>query len=510
MRVHVHATARRRAATFQLNGAVRVQGFEEYGFAPGPSGGVILRKCTENEMRDVQHEARCVIDLLTTLDKADLTAAAFARLLDAYVATCAKEADSAGGPAQGAGPSPSPSVEEAVMAAVAGSAAKENEQASLRRVLLLEALAQMCEELGPDIVSTDFTQGVRFIKVMLTTDNEENIILCVGMLETLLGGLLQLDKGQFAALAALSPDLLPLETHANGLIADKVTAVRIAIATQNPAWVSDGAQPSKPQAAKLVQVLKDLEDPLLPIRSHALVELRKLVLAKDEATVTNLDSIFALFNANLDNDDSYLYLAAINGLVAMGDVFPSKVVPVLFEEFLDAKVRLETRLKVGETLMKVAKRCGEVLPHHLGLFLPRLLAAVRDPEAGIRASALSSLATMVELLRYSVHSFIEELLSCVATVLASDPATEPQRGAIHILNLLLRGLGSDAWDVLETSLTPIYRLLKDTEANNPDEIVRYHARAALAELNKIVSRFMQPEAKGLPGVFLPSHFPNAR
>ena len=42
--------------------------------------------------------------------------------------------------------------------------------------------------------------------------------------------------------------------------------------------------------------------------------------ARDDATLQNIDAIFALFNANLENDDSYLYLAAINGLVAMAAV----------------------------------------------------------------------------------------------------------------------------------------------------------------------------------------------
>lgn len=172
---------------------------------------------------------------------------------------------------------------------------------------------------------------------MLKTGTDENILLCVGMLETLLSGLLELEKHQIAALAALLPDLEPLEQHANSMIAGKVSSIRISIATQNPDWIgADGTRNTarKPPTTKLFQVLKDLEDPLLPIRSHALMELRKLVLARDDATLQNIDAIFALFNANLENDDSYLYLAAINGLVAMGDVFPNKVVPVLNEEFL--------------------------------------------------------------------------------------------------------------------------------------------------------------------------------
>ena len=145
-----------RSLQFNLAGRVEVQGFEEYGFAPGPSGGVVLRKCTENEMRDVHLEAQCVLELLVALDKETLTAAAFGRLLDAYVASSSKPVEAASNQQEGA------SLEEAAKHSVAGSAEAETEQGTLRTVLLLETLAQMCEELGPAVVS-DFNQGTKKI-----------------------------------------------------------------------------------------------------------------------------------------------------------------------------------------------------------------------------------------------------------------------------------------------------------------------------------------------------------
>lgn len=59
---------------------------------------------------------------------------------------------------------------------------------------------------------------------------------------------------------------------------------------------------------------------------------------------------------------SYLYQAAILGLSAMGDIFAEEVIPILVRSFLNELLSEETRLKLGETLVRVGERCGEALP----------------------------------------------------------------------------------------------------------------------------------------------------
>ena len=66
------------------------------------------------------------------------------------------------------------------------------------RVLLLETVIKMCEEVGPAIVA-DFTQGVRFVRVMLRTGTEagfeENILLSLALLTSLVSGLIKVRVG---------------------------------------------------------------------------------------------------------------------------------------------------------------------------------------------------------------------------------------------------------------------------------------------------------------------------
>lgn len=60
----------------------------------------------------------------------------------------------------------------------------------------------------------------------------------------------------------------------------------------------------------------------------------------------------------------YIYYGAINGLMALGDVYPKEIIPILAKQSADTSRPVEQRLKVNEALLKVSQRCGETLPFH--------------------------------------------------------------------------------------------------------------------------------------------------
>ena len=127
-------------------------------------------------------------------------------------------------------------------------------------------------------------------------------------------------------------------------------------------------QEKREQSEKLSlqTVFEELCDPLLPVRGHALIALAKLIQEKDAETLSKKDVVQKVFEENLRHGDSYLYLAAINGLSALADRFPESVVPSLAAEFAGlskmstASLTAEHRLKVGEALMKATKNMGEL------------------------------------------------------------------------------------------------------------------------------------------------------
>ena len=129
-------------------------------------------------------------------------------------------------------------------------------------------------------------------------------------------------------------------------------------------------KPTKEQplsTSSLQQALKELLDPLIPVRGHALISLRRLLEAGDEETCAKQDTLLEIFTENMKHDDSYMYLASIQGLCALAERSPQQVVPLLADEYATFDRRqthykqrhAEARLKLGEVIMKTIRQLGK-------------------------------------------------------------------------------------------------------------------------------------------------------
>ena len=70
---------------------------------------------------------------------------------------------------------------------------------------------------------------------------------------------------------------------------------------------------------------------------------------------------------------------------------------------------LELRMKLGETLVRVARETNELLPRYMEQMMASILSNVRDPDPLVRASSLSNLADVVGLARFSLAPFQNEV-----------------------------------------------------------------------------------------------------
>ena len=75
-------------------------------------------------------------------------------------------------------------------------------------------------------------------------------------------------------------------------------------------------------------------DPLLPVRGHALMRLATLLKSRDAEALDKVDILVKTFRDSLIHEDSYIYLAAVEGLVAAADVRTDDVIPYLAREFV--------------------------------------------------------------------------------------------------------------------------------------------------------------------------------
>lgn len=190
------------------------------------------------------------------------------------------------------------------------------------------------------------------------------------------------------------------------------------------------------------KALKLLQDPLLPVRAHGLLLLRELVsfpvVAREaererlekEAIIRVLHpAILSIFLQAIQEDDSYVYLNAVQGLAALvhapGPNSRSGPANEVLKALLDAYARgaediadenaesdkelkdsekgrakgkrmseVDTRLRIGEALAVVVRRCGDALVLCADTLLPPLLYLLREPRAPVilRTSAISLLS----------------------------------------------------------------------------------------------------------------------
>ena len=131
------------------------------------------------------------------------------------------------------------------------------------------------------------------------------------------------------------------------------------------------------------KALKLLQDPILPVRAHGLLLLREVVSSKrgPSATLQKPDidpalipGILSIFLQSIQDDDSYIFLNAVQGLAAMVDGFGKDVLKGLVEMYSRGlegigggalqKTDVDTRTRVGEALGQVIRRCGDALPDY--------------------------------------------------------------------------------------------------------------------------------------------------
>ncbi|KAL4712834.1 hypothetical protein ACJJTC_011904 [Scirpophaga incertulas] len=257
------------------------------------------------------------------------------------------------------------------------------------------------------------------------------------------------------------------------------------------------------------KALADAFDDLLPVRAHGLIALTKLIEDKDIETLSKKHYVFCIFQEQLKDTDSYLYLSAINGIASLGVHCTEDVLQTLCNEYLqtptdhnrfesktDQNKSIELRMKIGDVIVKVIKKLGDMAIIHKTILLNTMLCGCRDEEPLLRTSALSNLAEIAFVLHYKMGSIINEVLHCVWCILETDKAIECRRATILVISSLFKGLGKDLLLELKENILPIYRTLKKLyKDDNEDSVLRLHAQIALEELNDIVNQFMFPEIK---------------
>ncbi|CAL8357795.1 unnamed protein product [Lota lota] len=241
-------------------------------------------------------------------------------------------------------------------------------------------------------------------------------------------------------------------------------------------------------------------DPDVPTRAVALRRLTRMVQERHPEALQAQEKVLLLFLENLEHDDTFVYLSAIQGLAGLADSFPGRILERLIGEFKEPSLpnrerALETRLKVGEVLMRASRSMGELAPHLGRPLMVAFLQGTRDEDPTVRASSLSNLGELSHRLDYALGPLAVELSSCLSALIKTEKEAEVRRAAVHVITLLLRGLSDKTTQVLGDVLLDLYRALKWAVRSDPDQVTVLHAQLALEELDDVMKRYIFPKQK---------------
>ncbi|XP_039280530.1 transport and Golgi organization protein 6 homolog [Nilaparvata lugens] len=375
-----------------------------------------------------------------------------------------------------------------------------NEDLSEKKVFISECLADLaeCSKVQKSILQdpvpvVDFITS--FVDKNLDQCDKESEMICLSLmlLSIILNDMIVSNKAEWSIFGKVmvSLPLLSRKTANNEIktLSDEIYKM---IVCQGAAGERVGRTFKfyENERSECAKALEDACNELLPVRGHAMIILAKLISQGDSEAKAKKNAILCIFQENIKHEDSYLYLTAIEGLACLATEYPDIVLTTLAEECVRSEGNV--KLKVGESLMRVIRNLGEMAPVYKSELINALLSGVRDSDFLVRASSLSNVGELCKLLGYRIGSIIEEILNCVECVVLTDKCPEPRRAAVLLVTLLLRGLSTDALQVLQPILVRLYRALKRTYQLDKDDVTKLHAQLALQEIDSIVQEFLCP------------------
>ncbi|CAG7848566.1 SubName: Full=Uncharacterized protein {ECO:0000313/EMBL:CCA66523.1} [Serendipita indica DSM 11827] len=176
---------------------------------------------------------------------------------------------------------------------------------------------------------------------------------------------------------------------------------------------------SEKESQKMYQeALAMLQDPLLPVRAQGLATLRRLIegLARHGTR-----------SSEPSNEDSFIFLNAVQGLIAMAqqygrDVFKRLIAIYGIERHtigIMTRQELDVKLRVGEALAEVVGKTGESMGGYADLLLPVILAMLRDRDLPVtlRVSAISIASKAEAVAPFAIHQYEAELTGAMLDIL---------------------------------------------------------------------------------------------
>ncbi|XP_077970433.1 transport and Golgi organization protein 6 homolog [Styela clava] len=249
------------------------------------------------------------------------------------------------------------------------------------------------------------------------------------------------------------------------------------------------------------QSLDEVFDPSPAIKGGSIRYLTKCIERKLPIAFKKLDKLVEIFVECLDNQDSFVYLSAVQALAVIGSLSVSNIASEsLLKKLINIFMRdsetktqknnsnntIDAKMKVGEIIMRIIRHMGDMGPYHASILLPEFLKGSRHVNPDMRASCLSNFSELAPMAPYYLSQIQQEINECLSSTAKSDPDPMVRRAAVHAIRNLITKLGSNFIQIFSNVTKQMYRTLKFLYERDEDTAVQLHAQLALEELDNIM------------------------
>ncbi|XP_025776341.1 transport and Golgi organization protein 6 homolog [Puma concolor] len=214
---------------------------------------------------------------------------------------------------------------------------------------------------------------------------------------------------------------------------------------------------------QLQEVILSAYDPQIPTRAAALRTLSCWIEQREAKALEMQEKLLKIFLENLEHEDTFVYLSAIQGVALLSDVYPEKILLGLLAQYDGGKDKHtpETRMKVGEVLMRVVRALDlyrQDDEHRNARFSVSSDQGWEWRYPAIDTAFSFTCQFLIHITNMSKCG--DEVTACLIAVAKTDHEVQVRRAAIHVIVLLFRGLSQKATEELRKYFSPILKIYK--------------------------------------------------
>ncbi len=219
----------------------------------------------------------------------------------------------------------------------------ESESQSINlKIIYFTQLSLHFEKIDPQLIIDKYDRIIKFCKLILSNfikllkrennsnlkdEQNELVHLIFSVLSVFTTGMIKIEYSVKNELQSLIPDLVELKLlYGHSDLSEMANSLYISIATYCGIKTESKLETNATSNTVLIEevendnecvenlsdakdeyylAMKDATDPLIPVRAHGLVALRKLIEKKDQKCLENKQKLTDLYMRNLKNEDRY-------------------------------------------------------------------------------------------------------------------------------------------------------------------------------------------------------------